>query len=1157
MRDETTNESQQAETVVVGVGASAGGLEAFQDLFSRLSRDHDFAIVLVQHLDPDHESLLQELLSKRTQTPVHNISDGMDVLPGNIYLIPPGASLTIKDGKLHLKKFETPRGQRRPIDTFFESLADDVGRNAVAIVLSGTGSDGSHGARAVKEKGGLVFAQDINQAKYDGMPKSAIATGAVDLTLKTAEMIDVLNDFHQRRSGIEPTIENDQEFVAKVFKHLRYQTGHDFTHYKQATLRRRLSVRMSVLGIIDPADYVKQLIQSRDEAARLFRDVLINVTSFFRDKDAFEALRKSVIPEILRDRGRDQEVRIWVPGCSTGQEAYTMGILVLEELSRTDAKPQVVIFGTDIDDEALRVARAGHYPNTIADEVPAEYLEEYFMSTAEGYEVGKQLRSLVRFSHQSLVKDPPFSKLDLISCRNVTIYFEKKLQDVALSVFHYSLKPGGFLMLGLSESPRDLKGRFDEIDNLNRLFRRNKSPSLPLNLPLGPLSRSSILEDETREGRRPARADEVRDAILARHVSPYIVMNAQNSVTYASAGTERYLQLKPGDLRLEITAVIHPSLAPIVRRLLLGADPGDSGKVRTARFSGDLSGVAHNLEMTAERLPGGNLILVFHSLDTIDQPETVFTVEDMEQTDYIRELELELEHARQTIRTTVEELETSNEELKSSNEEMMSMNEELQSANEELSTINEELQSKVTDLNALNADLSSFIESTGMATVFLDHEMCVRRFTPEARKHFRFTETDIGRSIADIASDIPISDFCAGVRDVISTGELAELELQSLNGESELMIRIAASDGMKNEKYVVATIVDVTDIRQYAKDAEKARVAAQLSLNEIEQLYSASPIGMSLIDPDLRYLRVNTQLAEINGFSVEHHIGKTVGDIAPALGKAAEDEIKTVMLHGKPVLNKEIVGRTNAHESDRVWITDWYPIMGEDGVRAVGVNVRDITVQKEMGEELRRVMRELQHRVKNMLSNVSALINRAKNDPRDPGEVLDTLSKRIVALSNTHKLLTASNWRHTSLAELIRPELLDVYGEDVIQYRGPQVYLNSKATLALGMVVHELGTNAAKYGCLSVPEGRLQLRWSRIDEGEGDLLRLYWEETGGPDVVAPERGGFGSTLIASMVERTLDGQVEMEWKPVGLHCRIDINYQLATEGEDELESDLF
>ena len=1146
---EGTTRSRES-CVIVGVGASAGGLEAFQDLFSRLTVQHRIAMVLVQHLDPDHESLLQELLGKRTQTPVHTIQDGMAVEPGNIYLIPPGRSLVLSDGILRLSDFKSPRGQRRPIDGFFHSLAEDAGENGVGIILSGTGSDGAEGIKAIKATGGLVFAQDPGQARYDGMPKAAVETGAVDLILRTDEMVDALADYFDRRSGLEPAIESDREFLDTVFKHVRYHTGHDFSHYKQSTLLRRLSLRMSVLGIPSPADYVKRLIQDRDEARKLIHDVLINVTAFFRDTEVWDKLKSDILPELLADRGLDEEVRIWVPACSSGQEAYSLAMLVQEELARTRSQAQVVIFGTDIDEDALAQARRGLYPQSVVDEIPAEYLQTYFLSTTEGFEVGKALRAMVRFSHQSLVKDPPFGKLDMISCRNLTIYFEPKLQKVACSVFHYALNPGGLLLLGTSENPTGLAERFDDVDASMRLFRRNSEAARPLDLPLGRLTQTlpRIGGDLGATGLGYSATAFVERAILERHLPPYAVLNATGAVIYTSPGAEHYLRLRSGEQRFDLVSLVIPALQSGVRRLLNHGPDKASGPI-TCELTAELGGEARAMRLSYERLPHGERYILFEDLGRARvEPRAVLAADAGADSDYVRELEKELDDARQTIRTTVEELETSNEELKSSNEEMMSMNEELQSSNEELSTINDELLHNITELNMVNSDLSGFIESTGLATVFLDRKLGLRRFTPRAREFFRFVETDIGRSIEDIAAQVPMEPLAEACRLCLTTGHVQELELTTMDGAHDLIARIAPNIGEDDTIVgLVFTLVEVTDLRRYAQEIDEARAEAQRRLNEVEELYRVSPIGMALFDLDRRFTRINSRLIAYSGRPAEEHLGRRPEDIVPGLDPRMAEAMEHVIATGETVTGLDLVTRReDPEEETRHWILDFYPLKIDGRIVSIGCNVRDVTGQRNTEDELRRIMLELQHRVKNMLASVKALINRARRDTRDPKEVLTTLSERIDSMARTHALLTAENWQSTRIRDLIRPELHDVYGEDMVKIAGPDLKLNARASLAIGLTIHELATNAAKYGALSERGLGLGLRWMRVDEGEGELLRLIWTERCADPVTPSVNQGFGTTLIKAMIEGTLEGRLSFDWQTHGLSCTIEIPYENAT-----------
>ena len=467
-----------------------------------LPEDHGMVLVLVQHLDPDHVSLMPELVANKTKSPVHSVEDNMAVEPGHIYLIPPGYEMELRDGHLRLEEFKSPRGLRRPIDRFFRSLARECGESAVAVVLSGTGSDGADGAREVKGAGGLVFVQDPRQAKYDGMPQSVLDLSGADVMSKAEEIIEVVRDYYNLRTDAQYAQSDDDEFLGRIMRHVRFRTGHDFADYKKGTMLRRVAVRMSVLNISSPGGYLRYIAEHKEEADLLFRDLLINVTSFFRDREHFEALNGEVIPHIVETCEEHGEIRVWVAGCSTGEEAYSLAMLFAEEVERTKRASKVVVFATDIDEAALAKARTGVYSDSISEKVPANLLERYFRPRNDGYEVGPQLREMVRFSRHSFVKDPPFSKLDLVACRNVLIYFKENLQETAIKVFHYALVEDGFLFIGPSENPRTIPERFTEVVPHARIFRRRPGVAKALNL--GAMSASTLSSNGPQDDTRAA-----------------------------------------------------------------------------------------------------------------------------------------------------------------------------------------------------------------------------------------------------------------------------------------------------------------------------------------------------------------------------------------------------------------------------------------------------------------------------------------------------------------------------------------------------------------------------------------------------------------------------------------------------------------------------
>ena len=1133
---------------VVGVGASAGGLEAFQSLLSAMKPRHAFALVMVQHLDPDHESLLHELLSKKAHVPVKVIEDGMTIEEGTVHIIPPGSSLTLDGYTMHLSEFDQPRGLRLPIDSFFESLADEHGANCVGVILSGTGSDGSKGMRAIKNAGGLGLVQDPRQSAYDGMPRSAIENGGSDLVLPSEDIIDVIGEFFDRHSDLGETLKGDEDFKLRVAKHLLYRTGHDFSNYKIATMERRIARRMTVLGIQRPNEYLQRLISDDKEGMRLFQDILINVTSFFRDRTAFDTLQSEVIRPMLADKGMDSEVRIWAPGCSTGEEAYSIAILCLQEIDRLNTRPRISIFATDIDEDALKTAREGIYPEAIADNIPEDLLQRHFTPTASGYEVSQQMRDLVRFSRHNFIKDPPFLRLDLITCRNVIIYFDKWLQDRVMPVFHYALKSGAYLFIGPSENLGIVEGNFSPISNTQRIYRRDDAVARPLAMPIA--SSSSRSMEGTRriaKFRDPAPAPEeyYRQVVLEHHAPAFAVIDRKRILTYTSGRIARYLEIGPGVPDLDLIDLARGPLRGLIRRLLASINTSPE-ETHSLEWTGEIDGETMHLVIYLRPLREARHMIIFDERDVRPAEDSTpmqmvdggSSIDDL----YLRTLEDELEEAQQTVRTTVEELETSNEELKSSNEEIMSMNEEMQSANEELTTVNDELRNKVLELDAALSDLRNFVDSTNIATLFLDEDLTIRSFSPEARSYFRVVEKDRNRHISDIAGELNMAELMELCEQVRDNGKRIEREMQSIDGQADIKVSVipyVTTD--RDQRGLVVVLFPVTELRQYARELEEMSTAANRHLNEIEELYRVSPQPMALMAPDLTYLRLNEGMAKINGKPLEDHYGKTIFEIVPNLSDQVVEPVKTVFRTGKPILGMEVTGYTAADtDRERQWEVDWYPIREGETVSAVGVSVRDVTKYHEMEMELRRVMRELQHRVKNMLANVIALINRARREEGDHRVILDTLVKRINALATTHNLLTSENWHSVLFQDLLTPELIDVYGPDRITLRGPSVRLSAKAAVAFGMTIHELATNAAKYGALGSPEGKLEVRWSRTDEGKGEMLVVRWTETGGDVPIPPEDSGFGTQLIDSTVRSSLLGSIEKHFDEDGFRAIIEV-----------------
>jgi two-component system CheB/CheR fusion protein len=679
-----------------------------------------------------------------------------------------------------------------------------------------------------------------------------------------------------------------------------------------------------------------------------------------------------------------------------------------------------------------------------------------------------------------------------------------------------------------------------------RFFRRSNLEPRRLKLPRLPSSPAAngLLQQESASKTRESPETLYQQAILARHSPPYVVVGREREIVYSSGRISRFLELAPGTPRLDIVNLAKPALERPLKRLLM-MEPSAAEPVCHAAVEGEIDGRKQPLLLSMERLKNGQRLIVFQDrLDPLRREDGSMPggLSPAIDETYVRTLEDELEAATQTIRTTVEELETSNEELKSSNEEMMSMNEELQSANEELSTVNEELQNNVAEQNLLNTDLTNLIESTEIATIFLEENLTVRSYTPAALRFFRLVEHDRGRPLVDIASDIDTDRLIAATARMLRSEEVQEDEQQTRDGGEALLIRILPyRTGEGTARGAVLTFTPVTELRRYARELEWAEGLARQQLNEIEEFYRMSPQAMALVDRDLRYIRVNQRMAELGDLSVDNFLGRRVGEIEPALVPQVADPIRQVFETGQPILGDELTGALSADpEMRRTWEIDRYPIYSDGAISAVGMVVRDVSKHKQMEAELRRVMRELQHRVKNMLANVTALINRARRESGDPAVALERLVERVRALANTHNLLTAHNWSTARFIDILGPELVEVYGATRVSLKGPEILLNARAAVALSMAIHELATNAAKYGALSDPQGRLDLTWARTDEGDGEQLVIRWQEHGGPETRPPEAEGFGSQLIASTISGSLGGRIEKSFDPSGFRCVIEI-----------------
>ncbi|MBN1757665.1 MAG: PAS domain-containing protein [Chitinispirillaceae bacterium] len=833
---------------VVGIGASAGGLAAFEAFFSGMPEgvDPGMAFVLVQHLAPDHKSLLAELVQRYTRMQVFEVENGIRVQINCAYIIPPNRDLALINGTLQLLEQKNPHGPRLPIDFFFRTLAEDRREQAICIVLSGTGSDGTQGIRAVKAEGGMVMAQDPETTTYRGMPQSAIATGMVDYILPPAGMPKQLMAYIAHAFGKLPTRSSvaagqTGDAIKNILLLIRSHSGHDFTLYKTTTVNRRIERRMALHQIDQPDGYLRYLQQNPDEIEALFRDFCIGVTGFFRDPDAFSVLENRVIADLFRNVKPGASLRVWVPGCSSGEEAYTIAFLLQEHLDTLRQRFRIQVFATDIDRHAIDTARAGSYPAGITSNVPADRLSRFFTRNDETgeFRINKTIRDMLVFSEQNVIRDPPFSRIDLISCRNLLIYMNVELQKKLIPLFHYALNPGGILFLGTSETVGDFIDLFSPVDRKAKIYQRigdtfgsraTKAPAPASLLSRGTTGPQPALHspDETITHLRM-----LSEKTFMQHFAPVgVLVNGEGDILYLHGRTGMYLEPSPGTpgmnilrmaregLRSELTALLHtagirkkPVSRPGIRVKTNGAFTTVNVTVRPVTGSAG-SPPATPLLLVIIEEPAGTPAPSLRSTHAMNPDERT----DAENQACIAGLRQELRIKEEYLQTTIEELNSSgeemqsvNEELQSSNEELETSKEELQSVNEELATVNMELQTKVTDLTRVNNDMNNLLAGTGIGTIFVDSHLLIRRFTPAVTKLINLIQSDVGRPVNHVVSNLVGYDrLREDIQAVLDTLIPKEDEVQTGNG-GWYLLRIQPYRTLENViEGAVITFIDIT-----------------------------------------------------------------------------------------------------------------------------------------------------------------------------------------------------------------------------------------------------------------------------------------------------------------------------------------------------------
>ena len=930
-------EGQQAGNdliAVVGIGASAGGLDAFRQLLKLLPVDTGMAFVLVMHLDPKHESILPDLLARATPLPVSQATDGMPVTPNHVYVMPRNTSMAIEGGALRLWPREKGRGQHRPIDTFLRTLAEDQNTRAIGVILSGTATDGTLGLEAVKAEGGITFAQEPKSAQYDSMPRSAIVAGCVDFVLTpeaiARELARISHHPYVTPAATSEPGEPDAAVAAqpevkdgfnKILALLRRVTGVDFSLYKANTLRRRIRRRMILNKLDGLGEYAEYLRKNAAEVENLYQDILINVTSFFRDPEAFEVLKEKIFPRIVEHRAPDEPVRIWTVGCSTGEEAYSIAMAFSEFVSERAEHIPVQIFATDLSEKSIEKARAGLYSKNIVEDVSPERLRRFFTEAEGGYRICKPLRDMCVFARQNVVADPPFSRMDLISCRNLLIYLEPVLQKQILPLLHYALKPAGILWLGHSETTGAASDLFEPEDKKHRFYARKLAMGLPrLHYPTGAQSRELTPEKDTVRRQVMARdgvtvtsgdAEAQREAdriILARYAPASALINEEMLVLQLRGDTSPYLEQSAHNATRNMLKLAREGLLVAMREAVEKARQ-DESPVKKENLRVKIDGVTGdvNLEVIPLRRSASqerHFLILFETAGAADRGGER-DAGDMRRESEERQIKLlsqELASARDYLQSVIEEYEATNEELQSASEEAQSSNEELQSINEELETskeelessneelitLNEELNNRNAELGRLNSDLVNLLSSVQMPILMLDSQLRIRRFTPAAEKLLNLIPTDAGRPIADLKLNLDCPDLERLIEEVIDTVSVREIETRDSAGRWH-SLRIRPYRTLENKiDGAVVTLVDIDALKTTEREIEAARDYAEAVLRTTRDPFVVLRADLTVDSAnDAFYKTFKLEPAEIKGRLI-YELGSRQWDI-PSLRQMLEE----------------------------------------------------------------------------------------------------------------------------------------------------------------------------------------------------------------------------------------------------------------------------
>lgn len=1035
LHDSNGQDSDMSDFHVVGIGASAGGLEALEAFFREMPTDSGAAFVVVQHLSPDFKSHMEHLLARQTEISVFRVEDQMDVKPNSIYLIPPKKEMIISEGKLLLTDKDT-KSLAHPIDQFFRSLATDCGKFAVGVVLSGTGSDGSRGIRAIHETGGLVIAQSEDSAKFDGMPLNAQETGVVDVVLPPESMATAITKYIQ--GSLTPDQFAEQELpkeqlegVHRVFQLLRGEFGLDFSHYKPSTVARRVNRRVELNGYDNLPTYVQRLQEDRGELNDLYKDLLIGVTRFFRDREAFERLEKEVIPSLIENRDEGDPIRVWVAGCATGEEAYSIAMLFHEQLTAAQRSVDCFkMFATDVHRTSIQTAASGVYPPDALAEVSDERRERYFREKRDGCHVVPELRKMIVFAPHNVISDAPFTQVDLVSCRNLLIYLQPSAQKKALSLFHFALKTGAMMILGPSETPGEIADEFDVIDKRWKVYRKRRDVRLPpeMRLPFGVTP--SLPRGSTFRSSRPSNFDNqllaTYDRLLEQHMPPSFLVDESFDLVHTFGGAERFLERRGGRTTTNLIELIHADLKTSLSGALQHALKEDSVvrytgiRVRTGEQPEQVHLIVQPLHDPETKFI--NLLVKLESVAPLiselpDVAEEELSVDELTR-EHIRSLEVELRFTRENLQATIEELETANEELQATNEELVASNEELQSTNEELHSVNEELytvntehQKKIEELTESNDDMDNLLETTRVGVIFLDRDLCIRRFTPEIAKVLDLLPHDVGRRIDSFAHHLKADGLLDRIREVRQTDEEFETEVTDQQGHAYLLRAYPYKTRLGTEG-VVLNLIDIESLKRSEEASDLRGRLLELSHDAV--------LLWQFDNEEVIYC--NSGAERLYGYSQAEFVGHTVHEMLKTVHPAPWTEIES-KIEANGMWAGELIHTTRSNEK-LVVSTRHQMVTAPDGGKLVLETNRDVTEQRRTQEDLEEARQEAE----SASATKSIFLANVSHELRTPLTAILGFSDILISrLDNDEHLDAAQTIRRNGdyLLELVN-DLLDL-----------------------------------------------------------------------------------------------------------------------------------